>query len=245
MKRLVGTLCGIISAALFGLGGILAQPLLSEQVLTPQQIVLLRLLIGGAMLLLYRNLFFKQARKSTKKIWTHWRILTRIMIYGIAGLCTAQIAFFSAINYSNAAVATVFQSTSPFILLVFTALKAKKLPSLLAGMSLISALMGIWLIVESGFKTGLIKPEAIIFGLIAAIGVILYTKLPVPLLNQIAAVDILGWALVIGGVIALIHTPLPNLVRFSKTQLLAVLIIVILATVVAYDLYLEMADCKK
>lgn len=62
--------------------------------------------------------------------------------------------------------------------------------------------MGIWLIVESGFKTGLIKPEAIIFGLIAAIGVILYTKLPVPLLNQIAAVDILGWALVIGGVIA-------------------------------------------
>ncbi|MHC6161664.1 EamA family transporter [Lactiplantibacillus plantarum] len=54
-----------------------------------------------------------------------------------------------------------------------------------------------------------------------------------------AAVDILGWALVIGGVIALIHTPLPNLVRFSKTQLLAVLIIVILATVVAYDLYLE------
>lgn len=202
MKRLVGTLCGIISAALFGLGGILAQPLLSEQVLTPQQIVLLRLLIGGAMLLLYRNLFFKQARKSTKKIWTHWRILTRIMIYGIAGLCTAQIAFFSAINYSNAAVATVFQSTSPFILLVFTALKAKRLPSLLAGMSLISALMGIWLIVESGFKTGLIKPEAIIFGLIAAIGVILYTKLPVPLLNQIAAVDILGWALVIGGVIA-------------------------------------------
>ncbi|WP_459520282.1 EamA family transporter [Lactiplantibacillus plantarum] len=239
MKRLVGTLCGIISAALFGLGGILAQPLLSEQVLTPQQIVLLRLLIGGAMLLLYRNLFFKQARKSTKKIWTHWRILTRIMIYGIAGLCTAQIAFFSAINYSNAAVATVFQSTSPFILLVFTALKAKRLPSLLAGMSLISALMGIWLIVESGFKTGLIKPEAIIFGLIAAIGVILYTKLPVPLLNQIAAVDILGWALVIGGVIALIHTPLPNLVRFSKMQLLAVLIIVILATVVAYDLYLE------
>ncbi|WP_436653274.1 hypothetical protein [Lactiplantibacillus plantarum] len=98
MKRLVGTLCGIISAALFGLGGILAQPLLSEQVLTPQQIVLLRLLIGGAMLLLYRNLFFKQARKSTKKIWTHWRILTRIMIYGIAGLCTAQIAFFSATN---------------------------------------------------------------------------------------------------------------------------------------------------
>ncbi|MDO8193900.1 DMT family transporter [Lactiplantibacillus plantarum] len=170
MKRLVGTLCGIISAALFGLGGILAQPLLSEQVLTPQQIVLLRLLIGGAMLLLYRNLFFKQARKSTKKIWTHWRILTQIMIYGIAGLCTAQIAFFSAINYSNAAVATVFQSTSPFILLVFTALKAKRLPSLLAGMSLISALMGIWLIVESGFKTGLIKPEAIIFGLIAAIG---------------------------------------------------------------------------
>lgn len=94
MKRLVGTLCGIISAALFGLGGILAQPLLSEQVLTPQQIVLLRLLIGGAMLLLYRNLFFKQARKSTKEIWTHWRILTRIMIYGIAGLCTAQIALF-------------------------------------------------------------------------------------------------------------------------------------------------------
>ena len=38
MKRLVGTLRGIISAALFGLGGILAQPLLSEQVLTPQQI---------------------------------------------------------------------------------------------------------------------------------------------------------------------------------------------------------------
>ncbi|WP_353986659.1 hypothetical protein [Lactiplantibacillus plantarum] len=56
MKRLVGTLCGIISAALFGLGGILAQPLLSEQVLTPQQIVLLRLLIGGAMLLLYGRL---------------------------------------------------------------------------------------------------------------------------------------------------------------------------------------------
>lgn len=70
MKRLVGTLCGIISAALFGLGGILAQPLLSEQVLTPQQIVLLRLLIGGAMLLLYRNLFFKQARKSTKNLDT-------------------------------------------------------------------------------------------------------------------------------------------------------------------------------
>ncbi|MFS1238433.1 EamA family transporter [Lactiplantibacillus plantarum] len=163
---------------------------------------------------------------------TNYDIRHRRLVHGTNCL-------FSAINYSNAAVATVFQSTSPFILLVFTALKAKKLPSLLAGMSLISALMGIWLIVESGFKTGLIKPEAIIFGLIAAIGVILYTKLPVPLLNQIAAVDILGWALVIGGVIALIHTPLPNLVRFSKTQLLAVLIIVILATVVAYDLYLE------
>lgn len=94
MKRLVGTLCGIISAALFGLGGILAQPLLSEQVLTPQQIVLLRLLIGGAMLLLYRNLFFKQARKSTKKIWTHWRILTRIMIYASPACARHKLPFF-------------------------------------------------------------------------------------------------------------------------------------------------------
>lgn len=67
MKRLVGTLCGIISAALFGLGGILAQPLLSEQVLTPQQIVLLRLLIGGAMLLLYRNLFSSRLEKARKR----------------------------------------------------------------------------------------------------------------------------------------------------------------------------------
>ncbi|MCF7522377.1 EamA family transporter [Levilactobacillus brevis] len=69
-------------------------------------------------MLLYRNLFFKQARKNTKKIWIHWKVVTRIAIYGIAGLCTAQIAFFSSISFSNAAVATVFQSTSPFILLV-------------------------------------------------------------------------------------------------------------------------------
>ena len=97
MKRLVGTLCGIISAALFGLGGILTA-LLSEQVLTPQQIVLLRLLIGGAMLLLYRNLFFKQARKSTKKIWTHWRILTRIMIYGIVACARHNCLFLRLIT---------------------------------------------------------------------------------------------------------------------------------------------------
>ncbi|WP_087716630.1 EamA family transporter [Levilactobacillus brevis] len=239
MSRLTGTLFGIMSATLFGLGGILSQPLLDSHTLTPQQIVLLRLLIGGILLLLYRNLFFKQARKNTKKIWIHWKVVTRIAIYGIAGLCTAQIAFFSSISFSNAAVATVFQSTSPFILLVLTALKSKRIPGPLAGLSLISALMGIGLIVESGLKAGSINPEAIAFGLIAAIGVILYTDLPVPLLKQFAAIDVLGWALVIGGATALLGTPLPNLSNFSKIQLLVIAIVVVLSTVVAYDLYLE------
>ncbi|MCF7522378.1 DMT family transporter [Levilactobacillus brevis] len=88
-------------------------------------------------------------------------------------------------------------------------------------------------------KAGSINPEAIAFGLIAAIGVILYTDLPVPLLKQFAAIDVLGWALVIGGATALLGTPLPNLSNFSKIQLLVIAIVVVLSTVVAYDLYLE------
>lgn len=62
-------------------------------------------------------------------------------------------------------------------------LKVKRFFSLLVGMSLISVLMGIWFIVEFGFKIGLIKLEVIIFGLIVVIGVILYIKLFVLLLN--------------------------------------------------------------
>lgn len=84
-------ICGIISATLFGISGILASILFRQATVAPEWLVGVRMLCAGAILLCVLTFFTKEAVFS---FWRHKNTAFLIILFGLFGVLLAQSSFF-------------------------------------------------------------------------------------------------------------------------------------------------------
>jgi drug/metabolite transporter (DMT)-like permease len=229
-----GILFGVSSACLFGLSGVIAQPFLSAKVFSPWQLTTLRLLVGGIVLGILR---LGIAPRKFMALFKNWRSIGQVILFGIFGLFFAQTSFFTSEWLSSAAVATILQSLAPAVLLGIQVIFHRRRIVWQQFLGVLLAVLGVSLIVMRNIGTTGVRPLAVIFGLLAAVGVICYTLLPATLLLTYHATDILSWGMIFGGLVSLLLTRQPFR-NVNSLNVSAVLIIVLLGTVLAYALYL-------
>ena len=85
-----------------------------------------RLLTGGILLTVPAVL---RHRDSVLGILRNPKDLLRLICYGIFGLLLCQYAYMTAISWSNAATTTVLQNLGLLIVMGYTCLRGRRLPS--------------------------------------------------------------------------------------------------------------------
>ncbi len=228
----------LTGAALWGVSGTAAQYLFQERGFSTGWLTVVRLLLGGLVLL---GIAYKKDRSRIWGIWTNKTDGFRILLFGIPGMLATQYTYFAAIQHGNAATATVLQYLAPALITCYLALRAKRLPGPAVIVSVGIAVLGTFLLATGGKVGSLsISGQAVFWGIASAFALAFYTLQPLKLLAKWGSLIVVGWGMLIGGVFSsLIHPPWHFSGEWSLGSLAAAAFVVIFGTIIAFYCYME------
>lgn len=232
----IGLLIVISCGAMWGLSGIMGQLLFQISDVPVAWLSSIRMLLSGVVILSI------SALKKDSSIFTVWKnkkdVLT-LLIFSILGVMAVQYTYFAAIAESNAATATVLQYTYPVLILLYTAVSTRKIPSLYEIIAIIFAVLGVVLIATHGNIHSLsISNMALFLGLLSALSFVFYTVFPQKLYQKFSVTSIMGWAFFIAGVVLLFTTKSYHVsITFTVPSVVLILAISIVGTLIPFLIY--------
>lgn len=228
----------LFGSTLWGLSGTASQQLFQHDYFHTAWLVAVRMLISGMALVIWGTL---QKRKSNYSLMKQPLWWPSLLVFAIVGLLGVQYSYFKAIADGNAASATLLQYLGPPLIVAYTALKRRHLPTMGQLGALGLALIGTMLLVTGGNLHHLAVPaDAVMWGLISAICLAFYTLYPYLLIRRFGTIMVVGWAMLIGGVASLGIGPVWTWPQghWSWTTLALVSFVVVFGTLFAFTLYL-------
>lgn len=227
----------IIAGIIWGLGGVVGQYVLQYKHLDAAWIISIRLWIPGLILL---SLCYRKHKKAIFNPLKTPRELMLLLFFSVVGIMNSQLSYFLAIQYSNAATATILQYLYPVVIAIILAFYLKKKPSLALIISIILALVGAFCLVTDGSIDKItLPPKAIIFGALCVVGSVAYTLSPIPLLQRYNTTTIAGWGMLFGGIILNCFHPfwhVSGIIDFASV--ISIIFIVLVTGMIAFLLYL-------
>ncbi|AKN30968.1 transporter [Clostridium carboxidivorans P7] len=236
--RVKGIILVIIGAMLWGVSGTAAQYLFQQKGFTAEWLTVIRLLLSGIILLLYALI---KEGQDIWKIWsTKYNVLS-LILFSIIGMLGVQYTYFAAINYGNAATATILQYLSPVIITCYLSIRTKKIPSLQEVLAIALAMLGTFFIITKGNIHSIsISKLALFWGISSAFAAAFYTLQPHKLLAKWGSTLVVGWGMLVGGIaFSFIHAPWNFTGIWCINSIIAVIFVVLFGTVIAFYCYLE------
>ncbi|HEM3690074.1 TPA: EamA family transporter [Streptococcus suis] len=196
-KRL-GTLITLIAGIAWGLSGVSGQYLMSRGV-SVDMITSLRLLVSGLFLV---GLAYATAKEQLLAVLKDKNALLGIFIFAMLGLVLNQTAYLQAIYHTNAGTATVLQYLCPILVLAYTCLKDRQVPTGTEIISILLAIVGTFLIATHGQLNELsITPIGLFWGIFSAFTYSLYIILPGKLIRLYGSMVVIGLGMLMGGIV--------------------------------------------
>lgn len=229
----------VLTAALFwGISGTVSQYLFQDLKISTEWLTTVRLLSAGILLTL---IAYKREGTRIFDIWRNKADIIGVTIFGVVGMIGVQYTYLAAIKHGNAATATVLQYLGPVLVTSYFVLIAKRLPTKKEIAAVVLALFGTFLLVTHGRIDALsISTEAFIWGILSAFGLAFYTIQPIKLLRRWGSTIVVGWGMIIGGVVfSFYHAPWQFEGEWYLSTNFAFLFIVICGTVLSFYSYLE------
>ena len=193
-----GMLTTFIGGTLWGINGVMGSFLFLNKNVTTAWLIPYRLVLAGLLLLGY--LYYKKGSKIFD-ILKNTKDLFQIILFGLIGMLGTQYTYFSAIQYSNAAIATVLTYFGPTLVLIFICLKERRKPLKYEIVAIALSSFGVFLLATHGNITSLqISFKALIWGMLSALSVVFYTVQPEKLLKKYGPPTVVAWGMIIGGI---------------------------------------------
>lgn len=237
-NRLKGIILAVGGSIFWGGSGVAAQFLLQDRGMTADYLTAIRTLTAGLILLLIDRFVYGN---NITNIWRDKVSRYRLLFFGIFGMMAVQYTYFAAIAYSNAPTGTIIQYLMPVVILLWIALRERKLPQPGQVVCAILAILGTALLVTHGSLTTLsISEKALFWGILSAFAAACYTVSPRWLLMRWPSAQVVGWAMLIGGAaISLICPPLSYPGTLDRDAILSLAYICILGTAIAFWAYVS------
>lgn len=237
-NRLKGIILAVGGSIFWGGSGVAAQFLLQYRGMTADYLTAIRTIIAGLILLLIDRFVYGN---NITNIWRDKVSRYRLLFFGIFGMMAVQYTYFAAIAYSNAPTGTIIQYLMPVVILLWVALRERKLPQPGQVVCAILAILGTALLVTHGSLTTLsISEKALFWGILSALAAACYTVSPRWLLMRWPSAQVVGWAMLIGGAaISLIYPPLSYPGILDIDAILSLAYICILGTAIAFWAYVS------
>lgn len=232
-----GALLTAFGACCWGISGNVGQFLATSKNFEIEWIVTFRLLCAGILLLTY--LYIKKGDRIFD-VWKTKQTSTDLILFSLFGMVPSQYTFFAAIKYSNAATATVLQYTGPVIILLYLAILQRKMPSKVELIAVFFALFGTFLLATNGnIHTLSISPLALFWGGASAVSMAIYTLQPRRLLETQDSPCIIGWSMLIGGILLSFRHPIfPLTGTLDLTSILCLSFILLFGTILGFCFYM-------
>jgi len=232
-----GMLSTFVGGTLWGINGVMGNYLFLNKNVTTPWLIPYRLILAGFLLLGY--LYYKKESKIFD-ILKNPKDLLQIVLFGLIGMLGTQYTYFSAIQFSNAAIATVLTYFGPTLVLIYMCLREKRKPLKYEIVSICLSSFGVFLLATHGDITSLqISFKALVWGILSALSVVFYTVQPESLLKKYGASIVVAWGMMIGGIfIAFVTKPWNISVTFDFITFLVLMLIIVFGTITAFILYL-------
>ena len=232
-----GMLSTFVGGTLWGINGVMGNYLFLNKNVTTPWLIPYRLILAGFLLLGY--LYYKKGSKIFD-ILKNPKDLLQIILFGLIGMLGTQYTYFSAIQFSNAAIATVLTYFGPTLVLIYMCLREKRKPLKYEIVSICLSSFGVFLLATHGDITSLqISFKALVWGILSALSVVFYTVQPESLLKKYGASIVVAWGMMIGGIfIAFVTKPWNINVTFDFVTFLVLMLIIVFGTIIAFILYL-------
>lgn len=233
----IGIINTFVGGTLWGINGVMGSYLFLNKAVTTNWLVPYRLLIAGLILLSY--LYYKNGKKVFD-ILKNGKDLLSIIIFGIFGMMGTQYTYFTAIEYSNAAIATVLTYFGPTLVLVYVCMREARRPLKYEIFSIVLSMFGVFLLATHGnFSSLQISFKALFWGMLSAMTLVVYTIQPEKILKKYGTTAVVAWGMFIGGIISIfMFKPWKVDVIFDFTTFIFFIIIIFSGTIVAFVLYL-------
>lgn len=237
-SRLKGICLVVFSAALWGISAPVVQFLFKDHHVSPEWLVVVRLLISGFILL---GLALLSEKEKVWAIWKDRKDAVSLVLFSLLGMLATQYTFFLSIHYGNAATTTVLQYTAPVMITCYLAFTLRRIPKGKEIIAVILAVFGTFMLTTRGSFTSLsISGLAVFWGLCSAVALAFYTLQPIKLLSKWGSPVVVGWGMFIAGfAFSFIHPPWNiehtwNLANFS-----GLFFIIIFGTLIPFYYYLD------
>lgn len=226
----------MFGACLWGVSGP-ASELLFAQGVDVAWLISSKMLIAGVLTML---LALVKAPQAVLAPWRNRRDAGQMVIFILFGMITMQFIYFKAVAVGNAPTATILQYLAPVVILVLSAFMARTLPRRQDVLIIALAMFGTLMVVTKGHLTQLaIGPQALFWGLLAALAAAMYTMLPAGLLRRHSPLVVTAWAQLLGGLVMTAYRPVwQNPPHLDRTGIAAYAFVVLFGTLVAYLVYL-------
>ena len=231
----LGYILAISGGIFWAVGGACGQYLFQHNHMTSNWLVPVRLTVSGILLLLFALV----RRQNIMAVWKNRRDIADILLFGLLGSALCQYGYYTSIQYSNVALATVLAYMSPAMILVYTVIRERRLPLLYEAVCVLLVIAGAYTCTTHLNPQSLaVTPEALFWGLISAASFVVYTLQPRRLLQKFDLVMIIGWGMVIGGItLILLFRPWTITVTVNPSLYLNMAIVILFGTVFSFCFY--------
>ncbi|WDU77931.1 DMT family transporter [Lysinibacillus sp. G01H] len=238
-KRTLGFLLVIFGASFWGIGGTVAQRLFQQDNLEVGWLVSSRLLLAGLLLIAIYKMTHRH--ESIFVIWRTKQNAFRQILFSLLGMLAVQYTYMMSIAIGNSAVATLLQYLAPLFIMAYYFLTRQSPLTKQDGIAVSLTLVGTFLLLTNGsFSTLSVPFMAVLWGILSGLSVAFYTIYAVPLLQQFHSLLVVGWSMIIGGIVmSIAHPPWAiDLSDWTFSTIAYFLFIVIFGTMLAFWFYI-------
>lgn len=237
-EMLRGMSIALIGGVFWGLAGVFGQFLFEYKGTNARWLVSVRLILAG--LILLATVYLKQ-RETFFAIWKNKKDALALFLFAVFGMAGCQLSYYTAVELSNAGTATVLQYTAPVMILFFDALVHRRKPRIYEVLALCLALGGTWILATHGnVRSMAVSKEALFWGLLSAVMMAVYNLLPLKLMKTYGTFCVIGWGMLVGGIVLSAFTHPWHVVGDWDLQAAGALLVVILVgTVLSFSFYME------
>lgn len=227
----------IAAAVFWGSMGVCAQYLFQQCSFTPLDLVSMRLVLAGLILLIMERVVFGRNIISPLR---NAKTTVGILVAGLL-ILVSQLTFMLSVAASNAGTAAIVLTLVPLICACWLSLTEKRPLTIREGICFVLAASGVFLIVTKGNFTSLdFSFEGVLWGLASAVFSAAYSIQPRKLIIKVGVGPVVGFGMLFGGLVASVMNPPWTMnVQWTALSISAFTYVVLIGTVVVFWCYLS------
>lgn len=233
-----GILLTLLGGTFWGINGTLSKVLMGTYGVEPLWLACVRELFA-CWLFLMAGYFTSPER--LRGVLHNRRSLLNILGIAVGSILFSQVAYLEAINWTNSATATILQSLSVVIVMVYVCVVNRRRPRRREVLGLVLAIAGTYLVATGGDPSKLSLPlPGLAWGFGCAVAATILAIQPVRMISRWGNFAVNGLAFLFAGIIlSAAYQPWNHMPALDWFGVLLVCLSIVLGTFGAYALYLQ------